>query len=485
MRSMEPDEQISTPKALMTPKQRIRFALKRVDSDGYWALISSGIVFGTFLLESYNMSSFGGWDVLYRDDISWYTGLISMKDLEDIQDAYNILFACEFALRAWAADFKLEFWKNPLTLVDFAASVPPVLSFFELVSARDPVLRFLRLLRVVRLLRLLDNRDPDATLFGLVKSNSMGIQLAGIGFEFVCIFIITAGIIYDLEYTTNPNVNDLNDTLYWAILTLTGIGQPFEVVTAGGRVATVMAIGVALVVVPGQLAKLATVAGAQDIIEGFMPDESYESYDEDDFESFDEGDGWTALPAVNASMSAVSRTNAPGQTQALAAAAALLDDAAGVGASTRPTNAGDYSSSQNLNVDPVAVPPVVGGFIPQSGVAMRQKMWDGRECDTCGLQIHEQDARFCRRCGGKLGTAESAGMLYVKRAELPVEIAAKKREVAKKRERRETRSGGFGTGRLGMDIAGMVMRQPSARSKKRKGKSGGKRGRKAGGGDRA
>mgnify|MGYP002830903860 CR=1 FL=1 len=108
---------------------------------------------------------------------------------------------------------------------------------------------------------------------------------AGIGFEFVCIFIITAGIIYDLEYTTNPNVNDLNDTLYWAILTLTGIGQPFEVVTAGGRVATVMAIGVALVVVPGQLAKLATVAGAQDIIEGFMPDESYESYDEDDFEN--------------------------------------------------------------------------------------------------------------------------------------------------------------------------------------------------------
>ena len=172
MRSMEPYEQISTPKALMTPKQRIRFALKRVDSDGYWALISSGIVFGTFLLESYNMSSFGGWDVLYRDDISWYTGLISMKDLEDIQDAYNILFACEFALRAWAADFKLEFWKNPLTLVDFAASVPPVLSFFELVSARDPVLRFLRLLRVVRLLRLLDNRDPDSTLFGLVKSKA-------------------------------------------------------------------------------------------------------------------------------------------------------------------------------------------------------------------------------------------------------------------------------------------------------------------------
>ena len=59
----------------------MRFALRRIDSDGYWAVISSGIVFGTFLLESYNMSSFGGWDVLYRDDISWYTGLISMNCL--------------------------------------------------------------------------------------------------------------------------------------------------------------------------------------------------------------------------------------------------------------------------------------------------------------------------------------------------------------------------------------------------------------------
>ena len=93
----------------------------------------------------------------------------------------------------------------------------------------------------------------------------------------------------------------------------------------------------------------------------------------------------------------------------------------------------------------------------------------------------KQDARFCRRCGGKLGTAESAGMLYVKRSELPAEIAAKKAEAAKKRERREAQraQGGFGTGRLGMDIAGMMMRQPSNKSKKKKGKSGGKRGRKA------
>ena len=60
-------------------------------------------------------------------------------------------------------------------------------------------------------------------------------------------------------------MNTLNDTLYWAILTLTGIGQPFEVVTAGGRIATVLSIAVALIVVPGQLAKLAAISGAENL----------------------------------------------------------------------------------------------------------------------------------------------------------------------------------------------------------------------------
>ena len=46
---------------------------------------------------------------------------------------------------------------------------------------------------------------------------------------------------------------------------------------------------------------------------------------------------------------------------------------------------------------------------------MKPKMWDGRECGQCGLQIHEADARFCRRCGDRLGLTETAGTLYVRR----------------------------------------------------------------------
>jgi hypothetical protein len=449
--SPEGDENQNEKRPPATARQRMRYALRRVDSDGYWAVISSGIVFGTFLLESYNMSSFGGWDVLYREDISpWYTGLISMNALEDIEDAYNALFFFEFCLRAWAFEFKKEFWSNPVTAVDFLATIPPVLSFFEIIERGSPVFRFLRLLRVLRLLRLLD-RNPDSVLFGLVRTDSMGVQLVGIGAEFVCIFVIAAGVIYDLEYTVNPNVNNLNDTLYWAILTLTGIGQPFEVVTAGGRVATVLSIAVALIVVPGQLAKLATVAGAQDLIAGMGMGEDAEDEDEDDKDDAYDSDAWEEYGTYSAAFA----SGAGG----VVAPAGFVPAAA-----TAPLASSDATPAA------AAAPP------PQNILAMRPKVWDGRECEQCGLQIHETDARFCRRCGGRLGLTESAGPLYVKRNET-VEEAAKRKKKALGSRRLPFRPAAppQGTmGRLGIDISGATMsnfrRTRNEQKSRRKGK---------------
>ena len=478
-------------KKTLTARDRMRFALRRVDSDGYWAVISSGIVFGTFLLESYNMSSFGGWDVLYRDDISWYTGLISMNALEDIEDAYNLLFFFEFCLRAWAFEFKKEFWTNPVTAVDFLATIPPVLSFFDIIYRGSPLFRFLRLLRVLRLLRLLD-RSPNSVLFGLVRSDSMGIQLVGIGAEFVCIFIIAAGVIYDLEYTVNPNVNNLNDTLYWAILTLTGIGQPFEVVTAGGRVATVLSIAVALIVVPGQLAKLATVAGAQDMMRGMM-EEDEESWDEDDplqsadFEevgTFSRSNAYAAAtpipiggpnpgigtpfgafapPAVIPQPPRKSNGRGNGDGKTADRRNGKGSDAGRAGGDVAPTIVSDYGAD------------VVLDTAPSSTVAMRGKVWDGRECDQCGLQIHETDARFCRRCGDKLG--QTIGPLYVKRD--AGDAAPGGRKKPKKMLPIPMKAGasrGGTMGRIGLDITGATM--SNFRDKKQDG-GGGRSGKKS------
>jgi hypothetical protein len=361
----------------LTARQRMALAFSDLDSSGWWAVISSGIVFGTFILESYNIGTFGGWDVLYRSDIPWYSGLVSMDNIRDIEDAYNALFFFEFLLRAWVADFKFSFWTNPFTVLDTAATIPPILSAFGLVDRMSPLPRFLRLLRVIRLLRFLE-RSPDSVLFGLFKSDSMTVQLTGVAAEFICIFVIAAGVIYDLEYGINPAVKNLNDTLYWAVLTLTGIGQPFEVVTAGGRIATVVSIFVALLVIPGQLAKLATISGGEMLL-GMMEEE-----DEDE--------------------------------------------------DTLVSNTGEVFILKSTDEDPIT------GGVGGGGA----KTFDDRVCDSCGLEFHEIDARYCRRCSFKLAESEATGMRFSRR------MAKKKKSIDDKK------NVPLNVGRLGIDMMSSI-----------------------------
>ena len=368
----------------LTARQRMALAFSDLDSSGWWAVISSGIVFGTFILETYNIGTFGGWDVLYRDDIPWYSGLVSMDNIREIENAYNALFFFELMLRAWVAEFKFSFWTNPFTVLDTAATIPPVLAVFGLVDRMSPIPRFLRLLRIVRLLRFLE-RAPDSVLFGLFKSDSMTVQLIGVASEFICIFVIAAGVIYDLEFGINPAVKNLNDTLYWAVLTLTGIGQPFEVVTPGGRVATVVSIFVALLVIPGQLAKLATISGGEMLLE-MMEDEEDEDQE-------------------------------------------II------------SNTGEVFILKSMDEDPTT-----------SGA----KTFDDRACDSCGLKMHEVDARYCRRCSFKLAESEATGLRFARK------IAKKKKAVEERRVQ-----GNVNVGRLGLDMMSSISTSSKALSNKR------------------
>ena len=374
----------------LTARQRMALAFSDLDSSGWWAVISSGIVFGTFILESYNIGTFGGWDVLYRDDIPWYSGLVSMDNIRDIEDAYNALFFFELLLRAWVAEFKFSFWTNSFTVLDTAATIPPVLAVFGLVDRMSPIPRFLRLLRIVRLLRFLE-RSPDSVLFGLFKSDSMTVQLTGVAAEFICIFVIASifkQMEFDVEFGINPAVKNLNDTLYWAVLTLTGIGQPFEVVTPGGRVATVVSIFVALLVIPGQLAKLATISGGEMLL-GMMEDEDEEDEDQE-----------------------------------------LI------------SNTGEVFILKSTDEDPIT-----------SGA----KTFDDRVCDSCGLEMHEIDARYCRRCSFKLAESDVTGLRFARK------IAKKKKAIEEKQVR-----GNVNVGRLGVDMMSSISTSTKALSNKKK-----------------
>ena len=329
-------------------KYQVTRVLGTLDENGLWTVLSCLSVYGIFLLETFNYEKLGGWDVLYRDDIAWYNLLFPISALQGVENVLNTIFIFELVARGYSVGFNRSFFLSPYTWVDALVCLPP------LVSPDIDGLRLLRVLRVLRLLRLLDRR-ADSVLFGFIQTKETEVQLIGILAEFVCIFCITAGVIYDLEVQVNTDVNTLADCLYWSFLTLTGIGQPFEIVTPGGKVATVIAVCVALLVVPGQLAKLAAISGSQMISE-MMEDEEDDSYDED-------------------------------------------DDRAAVVASKPVTYTG-------------ALPGTIAGGMGSAAAQMvknkvkkryRRRLVDKRVCGTCELRSHDVDATFCRRCGAELG----------------------------------------------------------------------------------
>jgi hypothetical protein len=168
------------------------------------------------------------------------------------------VFLFEFALRAWAERFRYQYITSPVALVDFAAILPSldVVVFGGLGSSAAAALRPLRLFRVLRLLRLLDFGIGNGPSSSGRRASGVSEKVASVAVEFMCVFLISGELFYDLEYEVNPAISDVGDCLYWSFLTLTGIGQPFEAVTAQGRVATVASILTALVVVPLQLAKI-------------------------------------------------------------------------------------------------------------------------------------------------------------------------------------------------------------------------------------
>jgi Ion transport protein len=164
--------------------------LDAIDQTGAWTVVSAFLAFSLFLLETMNEERFGGWDVLFRDDLPWYYGL-SMSTLSYVEGVTNTIFIAEFVVRAWIAGFSPAFFTNPYNLVDLASASPPL---FALLGTDPRALRLLRVSRVLRLLRLLD-RDPDSVLFGVFRTDDSGTQLLGVAAEFVCIFAIAAAVL--------------------------------------------------------------------------------------------------------------------------------------------------------------------------------------------------------------------------------------------------------------------------------------------------
>lgn len=126
---------------------------------------------------------------------------------------------------------RLRFMLSPWGLIDLVALLPIF-----------PFLRSLRILRLLRLFRSAEVMRPVQGLFNAFRNNTL---LFSVAFGFVATSILlSATMLFFAEYGTNPNIDSMTDTLWWAIVTISTVGfGDITPQTPGGRL-----IGAALMV---------------------------------------------------------------------------------------------------------------------------------------------------------------------------------------------------------------------------------------------
>ncbi len=122
---------------------------------------------------------------------------------------------------------RLRFMLSPWGLVDLVSLLPLV-----------PFLRSLRVLRLLRLFRsvsLFRYHSPLRTLASAVRDNALLFSVV-FGALFVNI-VLSAVMFFFAEYGINDQVENLGDTLWWAIVTISTVGfGDITPATPGGRV---------------------------------------------------------------------------------------------------------------------------------------------------------------------------------------------------------------------------------------------------------
>ncbi|WP_226624876.1 potassium channel family protein [Alloyangia pacifica] len=135
--------------------------------------------------------------------------------VEIIDVAFGLVILADFLARLWIAPKKTGFLLSPATLADLVS----LISFLAPLAGEG--LGFLRVLRTLRLLHTYQLSKRLREDFKVFRENE-DVLIAVVNLM-VFLFVMT-GLVYALQYRSNPQINNYADALYFTVTTLTTTG---------------------------------------------------------------------------------------------------------------------------------------------------------------------------------------------------------------------------------------------------------------------
>lgn len=174
-------------------------------------------------------------------------------------DISVIIFTIEYILRIWSCDVdpkyrhpllgRLRFALTPLALIDLLVILP---TYAMLAFPTDhKLLRSLRLLWIFRLLKLSRYSDSLQTILDVIRAQKRELAISFVAIIFF--MVLSSTVIYFLEHDAQPQLfPDIPDTMWWAVLTMTTIGENFYPITPMGKLVggLIIILGVATFALP-------------------------------------------------------------------------------------------------------------------------------------------------------------------------------------------------------------------------------------------
>ncbi|MCP9888043.1 ion transporter [Cyanobium sp. ATX 6A2] len=167
-----------------------------------------------------------------------------------LEVGFSSLFSLEYLLRLLCSERPLSYARSFFGIVDFLASIPPLLGLGAVGSKYFTVIRILRLMRVFRILKLgLYIREADRLKEALLASRR---KIFIFLLMMVNLVVLIGALMYVIEGEAG-GFTSIPTGIYWAIVTITTVGYgDVAPVTPLGRIAAsaVMLLGYSIIAVP-------------------------------------------------------------------------------------------------------------------------------------------------------------------------------------------------------------------------------------------